>query len=72
MTIAWAIRRQKATAMRVGCQENRSLPGTAVYTTTAVSPAVSRWNTIATNPGNLGRMVRFLVNTGSTFSFVNT
>ena len=49
MTMAWAMRRQKARVMRLGCQENRSLPGTAVYSTTAVRPNVIRWKTILIN-----------------------
>ena len=32
--------------MRVGCQENRSDPGMAVYSMKAVTAPVMRWNTM--------------------------
>ena len=44
--MAWLISRQKAMVMRVGCQLNRSDPGTAVYSMKAVTAPVIRWNTI--------------------------
>ena len=40
------MRREKPMVIRVGCQEKRSLPGTAVYTIKAVRPRVTMWNTI--------------------------
>ena len=42
MTIAWGMSRQNAMVMRVGCQENRSDPGTAVYSIKAVIAPVMR------------------------------
>ena len=44
--MACDIKRQKAVVMRVGCQEKRSDPGTAVYTMKAVMAPVMRWNTM--------------------------
>ena len=46
--MAWLIRRQNEMVIRVGCHENRSEPGTAVYSMKAVTAPVIRWNTILT------------------------
>ena len=38
--------KEKPMVIRVGCQEKRSLPGTAVYIINPVRPRVTKWNTI--------------------------
>ena len=38
--------KEKPMVIRVGCQEKRSLPGTAVYSINPVRPRVTKWNTI--------------------------
>ncbi len=40
ITMAWAMKRAKATAMSEGCQEKRSVPGPARYTSAPVRPTV--------------------------------